>query len=89
MADLEKVYVATEVDETDIGKVKVGQSVTITVEAYPDQPLQGEVLRIAPQGQVVQNVTTFKVITEITNTRPRGRGRWGRGGGFPGRGEGR
>ena len=88
MADLEKVYVATEVDETDIGKVKVGQSVTITVEAYPDQPLQGEVLRIAPQGQVVQNVTTFKVITEITNTRPRGRGRWGRGGGFSGRGEG-
>ncbi len=88
MADLEKVYVATEVDETDIGKVKVGQSVTITVEAYPDQPLQGEVLRIAPQGQVVQNVTTFKVITEIMNTRPRGRGRWGRGGGFPGRGDG-
>ncbi len=88
MADLEKVFVATEVDETDIGKVKVGQQVTITVEAYPDQPLQGEVLRIAPQGQVVQNVTTFKVITEITNTRPRGRGRWGRGGGFAGRGEG-
>ncbi len=80
MADLEKVYVATEVDETDIGKVKVGQLVTITVEAYPDQPLQGQVLRIAPQGQVVQNVTTFKVITEITNTRPRGR--WGRGSGF-------
>ena len=88
MADLEKVYVATEVDETDIGKVKVGQSVTITVEAYPDQPLQGEVLRIAPQGQVVQNVTTFKVITEITNTRPRGRGRGGRGGGFTDRGDG-
>ena len=86
MADLEKVYVATEVDETDIGKVKVGQSVTITVEAYPDQPLPGEVLRIAPQGQVVQNVTTFKVITEITNPRPRGRGRWGRGGGFTDRG---
>jgi len=88
MADLEKVYVATEVDETDIGKVKVGQSVTITVEAYPDQPLPGEVLRIAPQGQVVQNVTTFKVITEITNPRPRGRGRWGRGGEFSNRGEG-
>ena len=88
MADLEKVYVATEVDETDIGKVKVGQSVTITVEAYPDQPLPGEVLRIAPQGQVVQNVTTFKVITEITNPRPRGRGRWGRGGGFANRGDG-
>lgn len=88
MADLEKVYVATEVDETDIGKVKVGQSVTITVEAYPDQPLPGAVLRIAPQGQVVQNVTTFKVITEIQNPRPRGRGRWGRDGGVSGRGDG-
>ena len=88
MADLEKVYVATEVDETDIGKVKVGQPVAITIEAYPDQPLQGEVLRIAPQGQVVQNVTTFKVIIEIKNTRSRERGRWGRGGELSGRGSG-
>ncbi len=88
MADLEKVYVATEVDETDIGKVKVGQPVVITIEAHPDQPLQGEVLRIAPQGQVVQNVTTFKVIIEITNNRPRGRGRWGRGSELSGRGGG-
>ena len=88
MADLEKVYVATEVDETDIGKVKVGQPVAITIEAYPDQPLQGEVLRIAPQGQVVQNVTTFKVIIEIKNTRSRERGRWGRGGELSGRGGG-
>jgi hypothetical protein len=46
------------------------------------------VLRIAPQGQVVQNVTTFKVIIEITNTRPRERGRWGRGGGLSGRRDG-
>ena len=88
MADLKKVYVATEVDETDIGKVKVGQPVDITIEAYPDQPLQGEVLRIAPQGQVVQNVTTFKVIIEIKNTRSRERGRWGRGGELSGRGGG-
>ena len=88
MADLKKVYVATEVDETDIGKVKVGQPADITIEAYPDQPLQGEVLRIAPQGQVIQNVTTFKVIIEIKNTRSREQGRWGRGGGLSGRGGG-
>ena len=88
MADLKKVYVVTEVDETDIGKVKVGQPVAITIEAHPDQPLQGEVLRIAPQGQVVQNVTTFKVIIEIKNTRSRERGRWGRGGELSGRGGG-
>jgi HlyD family secretion protein len=92
MADLSKVYVLTEVDETDIGKVKVGQLVTITVEAYPDQPYEGEVLRIAPQGQVVQNITTFEVITQLSNTRDSARERWGGGerGGFRrGGGEGR
>lgn len=81
MADLSKVYVVTEVDETDIGKVKVGQPVTITVEAYPDQPFEGEILRIAPQGQVVQNVTTFNVITEIKNTRTQRRSGFRRGAG--------
>ncbi|MBI1929560.1 efflux RND transporter periplasmic adaptor subunit [Candidatus Poribacteria bacterium] len=75
MADLSKVYVITTVDETDIGQVKVGQPVTIKVEAYPDQPFEGVVLKIAPQGQVVQNVTTFEVTTELTNTGSRQRGR--------------
>lgn len=83
MADLSRVYVVTEVDETDIGKVKVGQPATITVEAYPDQPFEGEILRISPQGQVVQNVTTFNVISEIKNTRAERRGRFRSGaGGF-------
>ena len=67
MADLDTVYVVTEVDETDIGKVQIGQSVTITVEAYPDTPFQGEVLKIAPQGQAIQNVTTFEVTSELKN----------------------
>ncbi|MDE0690175.1 MAG: efflux RND transporter periplasmic adaptor subunit [Candidatus Poribacteria bacterium] len=67
MADLDTVYVVTEVDETDIGKVEIGQPVTITVEAYPDTPFQGEVLKIAPQGQSIQNVTTFEVTSELKN----------------------
>ena len=88
MADLDTVYVVTEVDETDIGKIQIGQPVTINVEAYPDMPFQGEVLKIAPQGQVIQNVTTFEVTSELKNvaaTAPqrgmaRGAGgRWGGG----------
>ena len=79
MADLDTVYVVTDVDETDIGKVEIGQPVTITVEAYPDTPFQGEVLKIAPQGQAIQNVTTFEVTSELKNVKatesPQGMGR--------------
>ncbi len=86
MADLDTVYVVTEVDETDIGKVQIGQPVTITVEAYPDMPFAGEVLKIAPQGQVIQNVTTFEVTSELKNVgaRETARGPGRRQGGWPG-----
>jgi len=67
MADLDNVYVKTEVDETDIGTVKVDMPVIITVEAYPDRTFGGTVLKIAPQGRAVQNVTTFEVTTELSN----------------------
>ena len=82
MADLNTVYVVTEVDETDIGKVQIGQPVSITVEAYPDMPFDGEVLKIAPLGQVIQNITTFEVTSELKNvgapvSRPSMRGRTG------------
>ena len=87
MADLDTVYVVTDVDETDIGKVEIGQPVTITVEAYPDTPFQGAVLKIAPQGQAIQNVTTFEVTSELRNVEASatrqgmrgGAGRWGGG----------
>ncbi len=65
MADLTKIYVNTDVDETDIGKVQPGQSVTIKVDAFPNQVFDGEVLKIAPRGKVTQNVTTFEVTTEL------------------------
>ena len=82
MADLNTVYVVTEVDETDIGKVQIGQPVSITVEAYPDTPFDGAVLKIAPLGQVIQNITTFEVTSELKNvgapaSRPSMRGRTG------------
>ena len=91
MADLDTVYVVTDVDETDIGKIKIGQPVTITVEAYPDMPFQGEVLKIAPQGQAIQNVTTFEGTSELKNVavtgsqqgRARGGARWQGGEGRP------
>ncbi|MFC1717465.1 efflux RND transporter periplasmic adaptor subunit [Candidatus Poribacteria bacterium] len=67
MANLENVYLKTEVDEVDIGKIEPGMMVTIEVEAYPDERFRGNVLQIAPQGRSAQNVTTFEVTTEISN----------------------
>jgi HlyD family secretion protein len=67
MADLNLVQVRTLVDETDIGKISPGLRATVTVDAYPNQPFQGEVLKIEPQAETVQNVTMFPVLIRIQN----------------------
>jgi HlyD family secretion protein len=67
MADLSLVQVRTLVDETDIGKVQPGLRSTVTVDAYPNQPFQGEVLKIEPQAETAQNVTMFPVLVRIEN----------------------
>jgi HlyD family secretion protein len=67
MADLDLVQVTSQVDETDIGKVEKGQSATVTVDAYPNRPFDGTVLKIEPQAVVNQNVTTFPVRIRIDN----------------------
>ncbi len=67
MADLNLVQVRTLVDETDIGKISPGLRTTVTVNAYPNQPFQGEVLKVEPQAETSQNVTMFPVLIRIQN----------------------
>ncbi len=67
MADLNLVQVRTLVDETDIGKIQPGQHATITVDAFPNRPFDGTVLKIEPQAQTEQNVTVFPVLVRIEN----------------------
>jgi HlyD family secretion protein len=67
MANLDTVQVRTQVDETDIGKVQPGLQATITVDAYPNRPFEGSVLKIEPQATVQQNVTMFPVLVRIAN----------------------
>jgi HlyD family secretion protein len=69
MANLDTVQVRTLVDETDIGKIRADLDVTITVDAYPNQPFEGNVLKIEPQATVEQNVTMFPVLIRIANPR--------------------
>jgi HlyD family secretion protein len=68
MADLTSVQVRTRVDETDIGKIQPGMPTRVTVAAYPNQPFDGQVLKIEPQAIVEQNVTMFAVLIKISNT---------------------
>ncbi len=67
MADLTLVQVKTFVDETDIGKLRVGLAANVTVDAYPNRPFQGELLKIEPQADTIQNVTMFPVLVRIDN----------------------
>jgi HlyD family secretion protein len=67
MADLSKVRVRALVDEIDVGKVSIGQPVSIKVAAYRDKEFFGVVSKIEPLARVEQNVTTFPVLIDINN----------------------
>jgi len=65
--DLTKMQVQASIDEADIGKIHVGQSVKFTVDAYPDRQFQGKVEQVRLQPNVVQNVVNYTVIIEAPN----------------------
>ena len=67
MADLNKVRVRSYVDEVDIGKVSIGQKVSLRVSSYKDKEFIGYVSKIEPLARVEQNVTTFPVLIDIDN----------------------
>ena len=67
LADLEHYYIDASIDETDIGSLQVGQDVAITLDAFPDTPLNGKVTQIDLLGTVVQGVVTYGVEIEVTS----------------------
>ena len=59
MADI--LIVEAQVDETDIGRIKLNQQATIILDAYPDQKMAGHVEKIAYQSDTINNVTIYRV----------------------------
>ena len=55
------LIVNIQVDETDIGQVKLGQPVEITLDAYPGVPIEGTVKRVAFESKIVNNVVIYEV----------------------------
>src|SRR3989442_2574151 len=65
--DLTKMQVETSVDEADIGRIKLEDRATFTVDAFPGQPFAGIVTQIRKAPQVVQNVVTYTVVISVDN----------------------
>jgi len=63
--DLSRLQVDAFVDETDIGRVKVGQKTVFTVDTYPDKEFTGKVKAIYPKAIIQENVVNYDVVIEI------------------------
>ncbi|WP_301707027.1 efflux RND transporter periplasmic adaptor subunit, partial [uncultured Duncaniella sp.] len=67
IADLDNMQVIGNVDEADIGQVKVGQAVTFSVDAYSDELFEGHVTQVRLNPTVESNVVTYEVVVAAPN----------------------
>ncbi len=65
VADLSKMQIETQVDESDIGKIALGQRVTFTVDAYIDKVFSGMVSNISQKANITQNVVYYVVTIDV------------------------
>jgi len=69
--DLTDMQVDTNVDEADVGRIRVGLRATFTVDAFRGRTFSGEVMQVRKAPQTVQNVVTYNVVVSARN--PEGR----------------
>lgn len=65
--DLRKMELRVDVDEADVGEVKVGQKATFTVDAFPDRVFPAAIKDIRFVSETVQNVVTYKALLSVDN----------------------
>jgi HlyD family secretion protein len=65
IADMSRLFIIADIDETDIGSIKIGHAVRITADAFSNKVFKGIVTRIAPQGVIDNSITVFKVKIEV------------------------
>ena len=66
--NLTDLRVDTSIDESEVGKIKLGQKATFTVDAFPGRTFEGEVTQIRKSAQVVSNVVTYLVAISTQNS---------------------
>jgi HlyD family secretion protein len=67
--DLSHMEIAANIDETDVGRIKPGQRVSFTVNAFPGRTFEGSVKMVRLGSQNVQNVVIYTTIISIENPR--------------------
>lgn len=67
VADMSKMQIEAQVDQTDIGKVAVGQNVVFTVDAYPDKKFTGVVTNVSKKAVTQQNVIYYTATIDVNN----------------------
>ena len=66
-ADLTKMKVNANIDESDVGRIRPGQVVTFRVDAYPDSEFEGLVSQVRLEPIVVENVVTYATQIDVPN----------------------
>ncbi|WP_262268157.1 efflux RND transporter periplasmic adaptor subunit [Microvirga yunnanensis] len=65
--DLREIDIYANIDEADVGRIKDGQKVTFTVNAYPNRVFEGSVRMVRLSAQTVQNVVTYTAVIGVRN----------------------
>ena len=65
VADMSKMQIQTQVDESDIGKIQKGQKVTFTVDAYSGKTFNGVVTNVSQKANIQSNVVYYSVLVDV------------------------
>jgi HlyD family secretion protein len=68
VADMERMMLWAQVNEYDVGQVRIGQPTLVMPTAFPDLQLQGTVIQLDLTAQVVGNVSVFNAAIEVPNS---------------------
>ena len=65
--DLTRMQVEVDVSEADVGRIRTGQAVEFTVDAFPDRTFEAHVRQVRNVATSIQNVVTYKIIADVAN----------------------
>ena len=66
--DLKKMELQVDIDEADVGQVKVGQNASFSVDAYPDRKFPATIRDIRFASETIQGVVTYKAVLSVDNS---------------------